>query len=80
MSEGPIKRERQAWEPKRIPDAPKLGDIVTTTDHPAGCDRWRVVAIPPHAAPSDVADLEPVNPECPIKRARRRVESLTVVA
>ena len=80
MSEGPIKRERAAWEPTKIPTMPKLGDIVIPDAHPAGFARWRVVGIPPQAAPSDVADLEAVDAGASPRRIRRRASSLQIVS
>lgn len=75
MSEGPIKRERLASTmppPAKITIA--VGDQVTIADHPAGFASWRVVEIPSHPAPSDVATLE--NLACTPSRIRRRAADL----
>lgn len=79
MSEGPIKRERAATQVPPVARMPKIGDIVIPDAYPAGFPRWRVVELAPHAAPSDVADLEPVDTAASPRRIRRRAGSLQIV-
>jgi len=63
--------------PKRRP-IPQLGDVVVPDEHPAGVARWRIVAMPEAAGPSDIADLEPIDAGSPLSRIRRRVSTLTI--
>lgn len=81
MSEGPIKRAREAWLPERIPPMPKAGNVVRVPEgeHPEGFPLWVVTMIPPHAAPSDIATLSPVGLDCPVDEIRRRAGSLEIV-
>lgn len=78
MSNGPIARERAGT---RAPAAElvslHVGDLVTPTLHPAGFPVWRVIEIPPAAAPSDVVTLAAVDHRCIPGKIRRYARDLT---
>lgn len=77
MSNGPIAQERAATRPPAIERVHlAVGDLVTPAQPPAGFPVWRVVEIPPAAAPSDVVTLESVDRACVPRRVRRFARDL----
>ena len=77
MSEGPIKREREATRGATIPKPPTRGDVVRLSPAPYGFALWVVAEdVSPAAAPNDVVLLTPQDPECPLHHTKRRINQL----
>lgn len=78
VSAGPIKAERDAWLPERIPAPPQLHDLVLVDGAPLGYTHWLIIWVPSSAlGRTDIVTLECVDPKSPLRTIRRRVFQLT---
>lgn len=79
MSEGSIRRERQATTVPKLGKTPKPGDLVIPDDFPAGFPRWTVLHVPPAAGMSDILTLLTTDKASPVQKIRRHIYQVRLV-